>query len=277
MTDETILKDLLSKPQQPELAWETFLRRFSNLILKVVWHFEKDYDEAMEKYLFVCRKLAENDFARLRRFQQLGPKSPRFTTWLAAVTNNLCIDSHRARHGRRQIPRPISRLSEFDREVFRLYYWKGYSHEEINGQLAKESRGQPSAVIESLSRIQESLGGKAGPLSGKSTTISLDENDPRFVSDENDPDADELLTWLQTWLNRLTDQEQLIIRLRFWEDMTGPEIAQAMSLSPEQKVYTLLQKALSHLREEARKTYEGEKSENASVSHTVNGRQKNAS
>jgi hypothetical protein len=58
--------------------------------------------------------------------------------------------------------------------------------------------------------------------------------------------------------------------------MKGPEIAEAMRISPEEKVYPLLQKALDHLREQARETYRSEKRERASVLHKVKGQHRNA-
>lgn len=274
-TDEALLRNLLSRTEYVDVAWEAFLCRFSNLILKVVWQFEQDYDEAMEKYLFVCRKLAENDFGRLRRFQISGEKSPRFTTWLAAVANNLCIDFHRSRHGRRQLPRKLLRLSAFDREIFRLYYWKGRSHEEIEARYADKSGEGHAHVSDALSRIQDLITGRSR-ATDKPMIIPLDENDPRLVSEEPDIEMEEVRQWLSRWLDALTDQERVIIRLRFWEDMKGPEIAEAMRISPEEKVYPLLQKALDHLREQAGETYGREKSQRASVLHRVKGQHKNA-
>jgi DNA-directed RNA polymerase specialized sigma24 family protein len=86
-----------------------------------------------------------------------------------------------------------------------------------------------------------------------------------------------MLVWVERWLSVLTDQERMIIRLRFWEGMKGSEIAEAMNISPEAKVYTLLQKGLAHLREQARATYRGQKQGSASVSHIVKGQRKSAS
>jgi DNA-directed RNA polymerase specialized sigma24 family protein len=244
MDDKEILLDLLTGDER-QRAWQTFLGRFSNLLLKVIWHCEEDYDEVMEKYLFVCRKLAENDFARLRKFRIHDPESVLFTTWLASVTRNLCVDAHRSRFGRKQLPRAIARLSPLDREVFRLYYWKGYTLEELEHSVRNPE------FRDSLERISEVLTGRtpeAPPF-----LLPLQEND--LPPDDADADIDEMRGWLERWMDRLAEKERLIIRLRFWEDMTGPEIARTMNISSEQTVYPLLQKALSHLREQARQTY----------------------
>ena len=277
MTDEAILQDLLSGTPDLGPAWKMFLGRFSNLLLKIVWQFEKDYDEAMEKYLFVCRKLAENDFARLRRFQHFGEQAPQFTTWLAAVAHNLCIDSHRARHGRRQLPRAILILSELDREVFRLYYWKGYSFDETAKELEQKLGKTSDSVGDSLSRIRELVSGAPHPKDDTPVALRPDEDPAQIMSHDPDVELEEMLQWLEQWIGGLTHQEQLIIRLRFWENLTGPEIAKAMRISPEQKVYPLLQKAIDHLREQAVRVYAHENPRRASVSHTVKGQDRNAS
>jgi DNA-directed RNA polymerase specialized sigma24 family protein len=264
MSDEVILERLLTKGNQPASDWEAFLRRFSNLILKVIWQFEKDYDQAMDKYLYVCRKLAENSFAILRRFQQKhGDNPPQFTTWLTAVTHNLCIDAHRVTHGRRQLPQAVLRLSEFDREVFRLYYWRGYSEEEIEQQLATTEKR--NALTESLERIQGVIVGSSTGTRSEPTMIPFDERDAGLGSSESDSDFAEMLGWLQRWLDELSDQDRMIIRLKFWEDMSGAEIAAAMRISPEQRIYPLLHKAIARLRERAMRTYSVRKTGDLSV------------
>lgn len=264
MTDEAIVHNLLSEGTSTD--WETFLRRFSNLMLKIIWQFEKDYDEAMDKYLYVCTKLAENNFTILRRFQQRhGDSHPQFTTWLAAVTHNLCIDAHRAAHGRRQLPQAILRLSEFDREVFRLYYWRGYLPQEIEQHMANTPGITATAVAESLSRMHDTLtGASAHPHSGP-ILVPFDEQDGAYDSTEVENDLAEMLGWLDRWLNDLSDQERMIIKLKYWEGMTGPEIAVAMHISPEQRVYPLLQKTMKRLRERASQIYADQRKGKLSV------------
>ena len=261
--DAEILRNLLSGSPTRQSDWAAFLNRFSNLILKVIWQFDRDYDEVMEKYLFVCKKLAENDFARIRKYHARDGQSPLFTTWLAAVAHNLCIDAHRSRHGRKQLPRAIMRLEEFDREVFRLYYWRGYSLEDLE-QRMRGSGKDPSLLATSIERIQRLLAGGT-PVVTPPVMVPLDENDVHTASRDNDADLAEMQVWLQQWMDKLNDQERMIIRLRFWEDMTGPEIAQAMKISPGQRVYPLLQKALASLREEATRTYGNQNAQSASV------------
>jgi len=208
----------------------------------------------MDKYLYVCSKLAEKNFGILRRYEiRVSGKSARFSTWLAAVTRNLCIDAHRALHGRKELPRAVLQLREFDREVFRLYYWRGFSREEVEHCLANHSEASSTAVTESFVRIDDVVAGSARHVQ-KELTIRFDDEN-MFHLPEVEDDFVEILEWLERWLNDLEDQERMIIRLRFWEGMTGPEIARAMRISPEQRVYPLLQQAIGRLREFATRTY----------------------
>jgi DNA-directed RNA polymerase specialized sigma24 family protein len=262
VSDSEIVRDLLSG-KDTERAWETFLNRFSNLILKIIWQSERDYDEVMESYLFVCRKLAEGGFARLRRFTERGGNAPLFTTWLAAVTHNLCIDAHRARHGRRQFPRAITRLTDLDRKIFRLYYWKGCSVEEIqtrSGQFGTT----PEGVSDSIARIERTIAASPVSTGSRVVFVPFDENETG-VSASDETDLRELEGWLHRWISTLSSQDQMILRLRFWEDMTAPEIARAMKISPTERVYPLLRRALQSLREQATLTYGSQSSGAASV------------
>ena len=132
ISDNSLIKKLQGEDENSELLWHEFLNRFSKLILKVIWQFESDYDEVMEKYLQICTKLTNGNFSIIRKFKITGDTvSPKFSTWLVTVVRNLCVDLHRAKHGRKRIPKVISRLSETEQEIFRLYYWKGLSIEEI--------------------------------------------------------------------------------------------------------------------------------------------------
>ena len=262
MSDEELLKSLLAG-KHARRDWESFLSRFTNLILKVIWTSESDYDEVMEKYLFVCRKLLESDFARLRRFRVREGPSPLFTTWLAAVTHNLCVDAHRARHGRRQFPRALMRLTDVDRDVFRLYYWKGCSLDEIQSK-AGQLGTTPEGVTESLARIESTISVSPVSPGPRAVFVPLDDN-AAGVSADDEADLLEMEQWLHRWISALPSQDQMILRLRFWEDMTAPEIAQAMKISPTERVYPLLRRALQSLREKATVTYGSQSTGAASV------------
>ncbi|HWP55119.1 MAG TPA: sigma-70 family RNA polymerase sigma factor, partial [Pyrinomonadaceae bacterium] len=119
--DENILQQLRSS--DPHEAWSRFLEEYSGLIFQVVRHLENDLDRSSDCFQFVCEKLSEHRFRRLLQFKPLGPAS--FSTWLRAVVRNSCLDWRRREFGRERPFRSISRLSDFDQEVFKQVYERG--------------------------------------------------------------------------------------------------------------------------------------------------------
>ena len=250
MNDEAILERLLSGGTIIESAWKEFLRQYSRLFLKIIWQFEKDHDEVMEMYVYVCRKFSANDFVILRKFKRnYGTNPPKFTTWLAAVTRNLCIDAHRSTHGRRQLPRALRSMPEFDRLVFQLHYWKGYTVEEIEQTLKDRTKGSPNSVGETLERLAEKFAGHDVTRQPQRPTI-VPFDDTMTPSTQED-EAEEMAMWMEEQMKELSTIERMILRLRFWEDMRGAEIAAAMNILPSERVYPMLQKALQHFRAKA--------------------------
>lgn len=90
-----------------EDAWAEFLRLYSPLVLKVSRLFARDSDHASDCFLFVCEGLARDRYRRLRRFRPEGPA--RFSTWLHAVTRNLCLDWWRREFGRHRVFGSVAR------------------------------------------------------------------------------------------------------------------------------------------------------------------------
>ncbi len=256
MTDTAILEQLLSGGNRVQLAWKEFLRQYSNLFLKIIWQFEKDREEVMERYLFVCSRLAANNFAALRRYgRQEGEEAPQFVHWLAVVVRNLCIDAHRAAYGRRRLPKALLKLPEFDRKVFQLYYWSGASIEEITHQLQQRTNGISVTVDEALQRIEEVLLRVPEPPTPPPSTIAYDDANAIMAGVVDDDTSPDLESTTERWLNALPTEERLVVRFKFWEDMTAKQIARVMKIQPEHRVYTILQNALKTLRQKAAKEF----------------------
>ena len=54
LNNSHLLRMLLDEKEDSDLSWKEFLRRFSKLILKVIWQLEKDKDEYSTHRLNVC-------------------------------------------------------------------------------------------------------------------------------------------------------------------------------------------------------------------------------
>lgn len=249
--DELNLLGQLFLRTSAEAAWKEFLRRYSNLFLKVIWQFEKDRDRVMDTYLYVCKRFANDDFAILRKFKaQYGSTTPKFTTWLGAVVRNMCIDFYRLEHGRRRYPRAILRLPEFDRKVFELRFWRGHSVEEIEQQLGARRKG---AVGQSLRRVERHI--TRAPIGAhvQNQPVIVPYDDSSAAADLSLEQDAEFVQIIDQWLGALEPRVRLIVRLKFWENMTAREIARILQIKGEQKVYTILQQALKELKSRALK------------------------
>lgn len=256
MEDRRLLEQLFSGGEESIAAWRQFLRKFSNLFLKIIWQFEKDRDEVMEKYVYVCSRLAKNDFAVLRKFsleKDLRPSD--FPSWMVAIVRNMCVDAHRKDEGRKRYPKALLNLDAFHQRVFSLYYWQGYSREEIHHQLDIRKNGRAAALDKALEKVERVLArmaprGRAhDPLK---SALPFDDNS--LAAHENtatmiDPDI------IEKWMDDLPIEQRAVVRMRFWEDMSASRIALLLKISPQHRVYTLLEKSLKELRKRAAKEF----------------------
>ncbi|MGH8246360.1 MAG: hypothetical protein ACREUU_08000, partial [Gammaproteobacteria bacterium] len=90
-----VLKRLGSR--QASNAWAEFLREYSPIILQVVQLFERDPDHVSGCFLFVCERLHEKGFRRLRAFQPGGPAA--FTSAGFSGSATVCINYGAASYG----------------------------------------------------------------------------------------------------------------------------------------------------------------------------------
>ena len=241
-------------------AWQAFLRKYTSLILHVVRRHEADESRVMDMYLYVCEKLSESHFHRLRKFRTDGPAT--FSTWLTAVTRNLCIDWHRHMHGRYRPSAAISQLSDLEALVFTELYEHGKTKAECVHALPDKYAHVTEHEVEQINARIHSLltpTRRWKLVNRQPTVVPLDEDTgvdrghPE-VGTDNNPQAqalsEEALARLEQAIARLDVDERLAIRLRFQEDLSYAEIAQALGISSKYRVRVLLNRGLSRLRRE---------------------------
>lgn len=255
-SDTQFLADLATA--RCETAWQTFLRSHSSLILRVVRHHAADESRVMDIYLFVCEKLSESRFRRLRKFETNGPAS--FSTWLTAVIRNLCIDWHRSVHGRRRSPAILSQLSDIERFVFTQMYEGGKTKIECLNSLPEEFGPVSDADLDAMSaRIHRLLTPvRRWKLATRNpTVVPLDDRSsratiPAIGSEAENPQnralAAEEAVRLEQAIAGLDVDERLAIRLRYQEDLTLDQIAQVLGLSSRYRVRLLINTALGRIR-----------------------------
>lgn len=248
-----LLNRLFTGGETSQSAWKDFLSAYSNLFLKIIWEMEKDREAVMDTYLHVCSKFAERDFAILRKFKRKhGKNPPKFTTWLGAVVRNMCIDAYRSVQGRQRIPRALSRFSNHDRKIFELYYWRGFSLEEIEQTLRAGRNGSRESIADVLNRLDQELLRPPLNPSLEPMTIRVPYDDEKSaITAAVKPELDQ--ETLDRWLSGLSTDERLLIQLKFWDDLSLQEIGLVLKTSSEEKLQELLSSALKNLRSIAEK------------------------
>ena len=256
-----ILQQLRS--HQPQEAWAEFLQVCSPLILQIVRFFERDPDQVSECFLFVCERLSQKRFRRLRRFKPNGPA--RFSTWLRAVVRNLCLDWRRKECGRHRVFESIARLSTVDREVFHRVYELGLSRNEIFPSLRTQFPNLTRAQVEEAEkRICQNLSPRQlWLLSARKLRMESIENDlsdgkdvlPQQMPDSR-PDPETLAAFnerreaLKRALARLSKPDRLLLRLRFEEGLTLEQVARVTGLKDPQSVDRRIRDVLERLGKE---------------------------
>ena len=254
---DELLEQLCSRDSHE--AWSAFLEQYASLILQVIRHFKGDGDDSADCFQFVCERLCEDRFRRLRRFKRPGPA--RFSTWLRAVIRNLCLDWQRKQFGRRRLFSSIDRLSELDQAVFRCVHEREASEQETLIFLAPRFPQLTVGLLaESVERINGALTKNQNwLLRARSATAARRPNDTsaihehaEVVDSRANPEVlaiiAERTTMLHRSLRRLSKQERLLIRLRFEEELTLEQIAKLLGLGNAQRVDRHIKQILSALR-----------------------------
>lgn len=114
MADENLLEQLGTA--SAGAAWAAFLRRHSPLVMGVARQHQRDEQPLHDCYLYVCEKLVDEDFRRLRAWRPR--EGLQFTSWLRAVVANLCVDWYRGVQGRQRPFSSVTHLPGLDRLVY---------------------------------------------------------------------------------------------------------------------------------------------------------------
>ena len=83
---------------QIDVGWASFLDTYSKTLLSIAHQFASDDSAGDDCYEYVCAKLSDNNFHKLKAFDPSG--RARFKTWLTVVIANLCKDWRRSVYGR---------------------------------------------------------------------------------------------------------------------------------------------------------------------------------
>ena len=248
-------------------AWRPFLKRYSSFILGCIRRFARDYDERMEIYVHVCRRLRADDCRRVRQFRGRGVAGNcKFSTWLAAVTFNMAREWIRSTRGRKRMFRAVQDLDRLDRLIFGYYFWEGYGISEIASSLrAKHFEVISSAqVMERLAAAESRLSSdhrwrlltgllrSSPPMSIDRPRSLVREDVPYDLPDvRSDPEAHASRAAarraLQGLIDDLPEQERLALQLKFGRGLSARAVAAALGIRNYKRIYEIQGRALARL------------------------------
>jgi len=281
--DLSFLNDLPSEDQiAEERSWHEFLRRYSPLLRHIAHKLtlNRDTDDTEDIFLYIIEHLYENNYACLRQYSGLS----RFSTWLGRVSYNLGVDSLRERFGRRRLYESIKSLERDEQRIFELYYWEGYSQQEICEMLSSEFKREYSlnTVIEKIESIEENISSKKKwqlliDLCRNKPHLSLSRDDwnddsedkeidfPDIASEpqtsietlENEEELDRAIRKLNDLINNLSSTDQIILKGYYLDGMKIREISLITDI-PEKNLYRRLSGIKDRLKEELKSIGIGE-------------------
>jgi DNA-directed RNA polymerase specialized sigma24 family protein len=251
---------LLLLRREPARAWDLFIGRYADFIFTQLRALGFDYDQAMDRFVYVCEKLAEDDFRRLRTVRYAGERG-QLTPWLRQVIKRLCINWAWSAEGRRRLCKPVARLPARERRAFELYFWQGLAPPEIYEQLRLDAPALKYVeVLEALERVfavlnQQNLWNLLCQLARRRGPVPLDELEDETGLEPPDPNAnpEEILQQKETAalvtqsLAALSALERVAAQLHFTESLTVKEVAEILR-RPEREVKNALKTALNKLR-----------------------------
>lgn len=247
----------------PQRAWEIFINRYADTIFGALQRQGFDYDQAMDRFVYVCEKLSEQDFRRLKSVRYAGSHGD-VTPWLLQVVRNLSINWVQSAEGRKRLLKPITKLPPRDQRIFELYFWKGLAPSLISERMRMESNSQIDLldVLSSLEHIFSLLSRKKlwrlmSNLAKTRGETSIDEVNEETGTGFQPADLgaspeQELLEKenderIRRAMDRLSTRQRLVTGLRYEEGMSARDIAIAIG-ADEKEIKKLLDLALKELR-----------------------------
>jgi len=250
------ISDLLHRLNSTDsgAAWAEFIDRYAPQIMKLVYQFEYKQIRGSECFLYVCERLCDHRFRRLQKFNVHGKAS--FQTWLGVVVFNLCVDWHRREFGRVQMLPAISALPAFDRKVYQLSFEQVMPLETCFQTLRADfpdlTRQQLSSAIGRVYnvltprqrwqinlRIRQRKPGKIDPH-----LLPSLECGPEDCARSRQESED-----LQLAMGKLSQDQRLLLQLRFRQGLTLKKIAEIMQLGDPFRARRKLQTTLDLLSE----------------------------
>lgn len=221
------------------------LGRIERIIASITRRNALTQDQAEDFASWTKVKLIENDYAIIRKFE--GRSS--ISTYLTVVIANLFRDYRVEQWGRWRPSVVAKRLGGVGIRLETLLYRDGYTLDQAIEVL--RSAGISSPSDRELSDMAARLPARVRPVQADDTALEHTEtaegaDRPLWLSEQR-REWETARGALERALASLPAEDQLVVRLRYWEGFTVAEIAR--TLRTEQKpLYRRIDRALERLR-----------------------------
>jgi len=246
-------------------AWHDFLQRYSDLIFSVVRRHlvAEDEDDISAVYVDVLEALYTGELAKYRGDVKL-------TTWLIVFTRSRSLDYFRKRHGRYRVPEGYDKLTEFERQVLKLFFVKRLPLAVALHVLHSIGfKATLDDVVDAACRIRDVMDGRYltrvdrqydanryGADSARMLAYLLElqsEHEEKMRSNRPDEqiiekEARVSVERVQALVASLSARDREVLELRFTRGLSAKEIAERLHLGGQRRAYTLIDSIVRKLR-----------------------------
>ena len=247
------------RSEESETGWQEFSLGYREVLYQAVKTLAQDEDDVADCFVHICEQLAKDHCRRLLRFKPDGAAS--FVTWLRVVARNLSCDWYRKQHGRLRPFRILECFPPLEQEAYRCRFERHLSREETLLQLRNT---WPSVKEDELTKIEKRIEEVLNPaqrwilsLRAQALETNMQASDEansalEVVDPAPSPQAvvenAEQHQTLRKCVEGLPRGEQLILRLRFDDELSLEEISRLTGLGDAQRVHRRLTAILQTLR-----------------------------
>jgi RNA polymerase sigma factor, sigma-70 family len=221
--------------------------------------FKNNKELANDCFLYVWEKLREDESRRIKTFK--GESS--FQTFLYSVTSKLVIDFRRIQFGYKVLPKYYWEFDEINQHIFKLFFYQnqtpGWAENAAQAEFRISEEEAQTRVEEVERRMRESrlrlekAADKEAVLLGErvDTIVSEDKRanpEESIIMAEVEEKRKKILEALKEEVEKLEDEDALILQLYFEQGLTAKEISGAIPGIKEKSVYKRIEKALRNLK-----------------------------
>lgn len=220
--------------------------------------FESNNELSNDCFLYVFEKLKDDDSRRIKAFR--GKAS--FRTFLYSVTSKLIIDFRRRQFGYKVLPKYYWEFDEINRHIFKLFFYQrltpGWAENAVKAEFKISEEEAQRRVDNVDKRMRESrLKRDTRNLEQEVhieeiETLASDDirSDPEeiMISKEAGKMKENVLKILKEEVQKLDDEDSLILQLYFEQGLTAKQVTGAIPGIKEKKVYKRVEKILTKIR-----------------------------